>query len=106
MHQADLLEYYLKTIPGVKNAAVDERTGHATIEFTRPRANAAAAQIVTSRPTVPASASSAAAGIVGAVTTRSNAAGVACRRLLRSHGTVYGASRRTATCTDGGIGLL
>ena len=56
MHQADLLEYYLKTIPGVKNAAVDERTGHATIEFTRPRANAAAAQIVTSRPTAPASA--------------------------------------------------
>lgn len=62
MHQADLLEYYLKTIPGVKNAAVDERTGHATIEFTRPRANAAAAQIVTSRPTAPASASSVAVG--------------------------------------------
>lgn len=62
MHQADLLEYYLKTIPGVKNAAVDERTGHATIEFTRPRSNAAAAQIVTSRPTAPASASSVAAG--------------------------------------------
>lgn len=56
MHQADLLEYYLKTIPGVKNAAVDERTGHATIEFIRPRANAATAQIVTSRPTAPASA--------------------------------------------------
>lgn len=54
MHQADLLEYYLKTIPGVKNAAVDERTGHATIEFTRPRSNAAAAQIVTSCPTTPA----------------------------------------------------
>lgn len=62
MHQADLLEYYLKTIPGVKNAAVDERTGHATIEFTRPRANVATAQIVTSRPTAPASASSVAAG--------------------------------------------
>lgn len=80
MHQADLLEYYLKTIPGVKNAAVDERTGHATIEFTRPRANAAAAQIVTSRPTAPASASSAAAGTVGAVTTRSNAADTTATR--------------------------
>lgn len=54
MHQADLLEYYLKTIPGVKNAAVDERTGHATIEFTRPQANAATAQIVTSRPSATA----------------------------------------------------
>ena len=54
MHQADLLEDYLKTIPGVKNAAVDARTGHATIEFTRPQANAATAQIVTSRPTTPA----------------------------------------------------
>ena len=52
MHQADLLEYYLKAIPGVKNAAVDERTGHATIEFTRPQANAATAQIVTSPSTV------------------------------------------------------
>ncbi len=62
MHQADLLEYYLKTIPGVKNAAVDERTGHATIEFTRPQANAATAQIVTSRPTALASTSSVAAG--------------------------------------------
>ena len=89
MHQADLLEYYLKTIPGVKNAAVDERTGHATIEFTRPRANAAAAQIVTSRPTVPASASSAAAGTVGAVTTRSNAAGTTATRA---------SSRAVASC--------
>ena len=80
MHQADLLEYYLKTIPGVKNAAVDERTGHATIEFTRPQVNAATAQIVTSRPTSPASASSAAAGTVGAVTTRSNAAGTTATR--------------------------
>ena len=80
MHQADLLEYYLKSVPGVKNAAVDERTGHATIEFTRPRANAAAAQIVTSRPTAPASASSAAAGTVGAVTTRSNAADTTATR--------------------------
>ncbi len=39
MRQADLLEYYLKTIPGVKNAVVDERTGNATIEFTRPLVN-------------------------------------------------------------------
>ena len=63
MHQADLLEYYLKTIPGVKNAAVDERTGNATVEF-------------------------------------------ADCYLPRSRGTVYGASRRTATCTDGGIGRV
>ena len=77
MHQADLLEYYLKTIPGVKNAAVDERTGHATIEFTRPRANAAAAQIVTSRPTAPASTSSVA---VGTTATRASSRAVAsCR---------------------------
>ena len=31
--QADLLEYYLKNIPGVKEAFVDERTGNATIVF-------------------------------------------------------------------------
>ena len=71
MHQADLLEYYLKTIPGVKNAAVDERTGHATIEFTRPQANAATAQIVTSRPTAPASAAA------GTTATRASSRAVA-----------------------------
>lgn len=32
--QADLLEYYLKNIPEVKEASVDERTGNATIFFT------------------------------------------------------------------------
>ena len=74
MHQADLLEYYLKTIPGVKNAAVDERTGHATIEFIRPRANAATAQIVTSRPTAPASVAA------GTTATRASSRAVAsCR---------------------------
>ena len=31
--QADLLEYYLQNIPGVKKASVDERTGNATIQF-------------------------------------------------------------------------
>lgn len=31
--QADLLEYYLKNIPEVKEASVDERTGNATILF-------------------------------------------------------------------------
>ena len=51
LRQADLLEYYLKSVPGVKNAAVDERTGNATVEFTRPLANAGAVQIVTSRGT-------------------------------------------------------
>ena len=86
MHQADLLEYYLKTIPGVKNATVDERTGHATIEFTRPRANAATAQIVTSRPTAPTSAT---ADTVGAVATRSNAAGTTATRA---------SSRAVASC--------
>ena len=86
MHQADLLEYYLKTIPGVKNAAVDERTGHATIEFIRPRANAATAQIVTSRPTAPTSAT---ADTVGAVATRSNAAGTTTTRA---------SSRAVASC--------
>jgi len=33
MRQADLLEYYLKSISGVKDAFVDERTGNATILF-------------------------------------------------------------------------
>jgi len=33
MRQADLLEYYLKNIPGVKDAFVDERTGNASILF-------------------------------------------------------------------------
>jgi heavy metal translocating P-type ATPase len=89
MHQADLLEYYLKTIPGVKNAAVDERTGHATVEFTRPQANAAAAQIVTSRPTTPVSASSTAVGTAGAVATRSNAVGTTATRA---------SSRAVASC--------
>ena len=55
MHQADLLECYLKTIPGVKNTAVDEPNKQTTNEFIRPPANAAPAQIVTSRPTAPAS---------------------------------------------------
>ena len=32
---ADLLEYYLKNISGVKDASVDERTGNATIFFKR-----------------------------------------------------------------------
>lgn len=50
MHQADLLEYYLKSVPGVKNAAVDERTGNATVEFTCPLANAGAVGAVTTRP--------------------------------------------------------
>ncbi len=56
LRQADLLEYYLKSVPGVKNAAVDERSGNATIEFTRPSAtpsassaNAGAARAVTTR---------------------------------------------------------
>lgn len=74
LRQADLLEYYLKSVPGVKNAAVDERTGNATVEFTRPQANAAAAQIVTSRPTAPASASSVA---VGTTATRASSRAVA-----------------------------
>ena len=33
LHQADLLEYYLKDIPGVKKVSVDERTGNAVIVF-------------------------------------------------------------------------
>jgi len=33
MRQADLLEYYLKSIPRVRVASVDERTGNATITF-------------------------------------------------------------------------
>lgn len=33
--QADLLEYYLKSLPEVKTASVDERTGNATIVFNR-----------------------------------------------------------------------
>ena len=31
--QADLLEYYIRSIPEVKDVAVDERTGNATIFF-------------------------------------------------------------------------
>ena len=31
--QADLLEYYIKNIPRVKDVPVDERTGNATIYF-------------------------------------------------------------------------
>lgn len=31
--QADLLEYYLKSIPEIKDASVDERTGNATVFF-------------------------------------------------------------------------
>lgn len=31
--QADILEYYLASIPGIKNVSVDERTGNATILF-------------------------------------------------------------------------
>ena len=33
MRQADLLEYYLKSIPKVRDASVDERTGNAVISF-------------------------------------------------------------------------
>lgn len=33
LRQADLLEYYLKSIEGIKDATVDERTGNATIFF-------------------------------------------------------------------------
>ena len=33
LRQADLLEYYLKDIPGVKKVSVDERTGNAVIVF-------------------------------------------------------------------------
>ena len=72
LRQADLLEYYLKSVPGVKNAAVDERTGNATIEFTRPLANAGTAQIATSRSTVTPSATSANADTAAAVTTRTS----------------------------------
>ena len=34
--QADLLEYYLKNLSSVKDAAVDERTGNATVVFSKP----------------------------------------------------------------------
>lgn len=74
MHQADLLEYYLKTIPGVKNAAVDERTGNATVEFTRPLAGVGAAQIVTAYGAGTTSASSANVDAAQIVTTRRAAA--------------------------------
>ena len=96
MRQADLLEYYLKSVPGVKNAAVDERSGNATIEFTRPLAHAGGAQIVTSRSTATPSASAANAGTVGAVTTRTIDATTASRastRAITSRGT---ATRFTA----------
>lgn len=33
LRQADLLEYYLKSIPEVKDASVDERTGNAVLRF-------------------------------------------------------------------------
>lgn len=33
MRQADLLEYYLKNVPEISDASVDERTGNATIRF-------------------------------------------------------------------------
>ena len=39
MRQADLLEYYLKSFPEIKEATVDERTGNATITFTDPKIN-------------------------------------------------------------------
>ncbi len=39
MRQADLLEYYLKNIPGVLEASVDERTGNATVIFKRKMEN-------------------------------------------------------------------
>lgn len=39
VRQADLLEYYLKSVPQIKDAAVDERTGNATITFDDPAAD-------------------------------------------------------------------
>ena len=33
LRQADLLEYYLKNVPEIRDASVDERTGNATIRF-------------------------------------------------------------------------
>ena len=69
LRQADLLEYYLKNVSGVKNAAVDERTGNATIEFTRPSANAGAAQAVTTCTAAIATAPSANAGGTQTITT-------------------------------------
>ena len=96
LRQADLLEYYLKSVPGVKNAAVDERTGNATIEFTRPLANAGTAQIATSRSTVTPSATSANAGTVDAVTIRTTDATTASRASSRAVTTRGAAAKFTA----------
>ena len=88
MHQADLLEYYLKTIPGVCCHRADRHlpSDGAYVSHCRHRGCGR--------------------DPLERCRHHSNTCFVACRRLLRSHGTVYGASRRTATHPDGGIGLL